>query len=275
MALGGRRRVVPPAFDRFYMTRFSGPGMIVRRLALEGYSGLKQLIRRTLNRCGYDLRRLGYNPDLMDFIRDRKIDVVLDVGANVGQFGRWLRGRGYRGRIVSFEPIASVYDVLAATAAGDAGWAVNNFALGTKTERASINVAVESVFSSILPASGAAARYDANAAVVRNEIIEMRVLDEVYPRSAGNVLLKIDTQGYERQVLEGGRSVLPLLKGVWMELPIVHLYENTWQLHEAIAFMAAAGFVPAQIHPVNYHSADMVSLVEVDCLFRPRDDRLD
>jgi hypothetical protein len=69
--------------------------------------------------------------------------------------------------------------------------------------------------------------------------------------------------------------VLPRIKAVLMELPVIHLYKGTWQLHEAIAFMASLGFVPAQIHPVNYHSADAVSLVEVDCLFRARDAGLD
>jgi hypothetical protein len=63
---------------------------------------------------------------------------------------------------------------------------------------------------------------------------------------------------------------MPRLKGILMELPVIHLYEDTWQCHEALEFMAAAGFVPAQIHPVNYHSKDSVSHVEVDCLFRPR-----
>jgi hypothetical protein len=65
------------------------------------------------------------------------------------------------------------------------------------------------------------------------------------------------------------------LKGILMEPPIIHLYEGTWQFHEAIAFMAANGFVPAQFHPVNFHPKDEVSLVEVDCLFRLRDKGLD
>jgi hypothetical protein len=92
---------------------------------------------------------------------------------------------------------------------------------------------------------------------------------------SGNTLLKIDTQGYERQVLEGARNVLPMMTAVLLELPIVHLYEETWRFYEALEFMATAGFIPAQIHPVNYHSLDEVSLVEVDCLFRRRDARLD
>jgi FkbM family methyltransferase len=236
---------------------------------------MKQLIRRILNWGGYDLRRIGFSRDLMDFIRVRDIETVLDVGANVGQFGESLRAKGYRGKIISFEPIPSVFKTLAVKASADSNWQANNFALGARAGTATINVAEMSVFSSILPFTGAAARHNRQASVAGRETIEVRTLDDIYPSERGNVLLKIDTQGYEKPVLEGGRSVLPMLKGVLMELPIIHLYEGTWQFHQAIEFMADAGFVPAQIHPVGYHSTDSVSLIEVDCLFRPRDDRID
>jgi FkbM family methyltransferase len=236
---------------------------------------VKQFIQRNLKRFGLEIHRAGIGRDLMDFIADRDIDVVLDVGANVGQFGESLRTKGYRGKIVSFEPIAAEYQTLAAKATADGNWDTNNFALGAKSESATINVADSSVFSSILPSTTAAVKFNATAAVSRTEMIQVRTLDDVCPNLSGNVLLKIDTQGYERQVLEGGRHMLPTVKGVLMELPIVHLYEGTWQFHEAVEFTAEIGFVPAQIHPVNYHSADTVSLVEVDCLFRPRDSRLD
>ena len=76
----------------------------------------------------------------MGFIHDRNIDVVLDVGANVGQFGASLRAQGYRGKIVSYEPISTVYQTLAATTAMDLEWDINNFALGLKAESATINV---------------------------------------------------------------------------------------------------------------------------------------
>jgi FkbM family methyltransferase len=236
---------------------------------------MKRSIRRTLKHFGFEIRRIETIRTLMGFIQDRNIDVVLDVGANVGQFGTSLRAQGYRGKIVSFEPISTVYRTLAAATATDLEWDTHNFALGLNTEYATINVSVSSEFSSILPSTCAAMKYTDAAAVTRTELIEVRKLDDVFPKLSGNTLLKIDTQGYERQVLEGGRSLLPKLKGVLMELPIVHLYQGTWQFHEAIAFMADAGFVPAQIHPVNFHSTDRVSLIEVDCLFRPRDPRVD
>jgi FkbM family methyltransferase len=236
---------------------------------------MKRVVRRTLKHFGLEIRRIETIRTLMGFITDRNIDVVLDVGANVGQFGASLRAQGYRGKIVSYEPIPTVYQMLAATTATDLEWDINNFALGAITESTTINISASSEFSSILPSTCAAMKYSDASAVMRTESIEVRKLDDVFPKPSGNALLKIDTQGYERQVLEGGRSLLPKLRGVLMELPIVHLYQGTWQFHEAIAFMADAGFVPAQIQPVNFHSMDRVSLIEVDCLFRPRDPRVD
>ena len=234
---------------------------------------MKSLFRTGLKRSGVEIKRA--EPDLMDFVRDRSVDIVLDVGANVGQFGALLRVKGYRGRIVSFEPIHTVYQELADKAAADGNWEANNFALGAKSERTVINVSRSSVFSSILPSTDAAAQFDDEAVVSRTERIEVRKLDDITFAASDTILLKIDTQGFEREVLEGGRHLLPRVKGVLMELPIVHLYEHTWRFHEAVEYMADVGFVPAQIHPVNYHSADQVSLVEVDCLFRPRDSRFD
>jgi FkbM family methyltransferase len=236
---------------------------------------MKRFIRRALKHFGLEIGRIETTRTLMGFIADRDIDLVFDVGANVGQFGAMLRARGYRGKIVSFEPVSEAYESLAANSATDPDWDINNFALGTHCEKATINVSLSSDFSSILPSTQAAMRYTDKAAVVRTETIDVRRLDDVCPRASGNALLKIDTQGYERQVLEGARSLLPTLKGVFMELPIVHLYEGTWQLHEAIEYMANADFVLAQIHPVNFHSTDHVSLIEVDCLFRPRDQSVD
>lgn len=236
---------------------------------------MKELVRRAFRRVGIDVGNARFRRDVMDFVAARGIDVVLDVGANVGQFGMSLRAKGYRGKIISFEPISSVYETLAPKARADGNWEANQFGLGAISEQAVINVSDSTVFSSMLTATSAATRFADTAVVTRQETIEVRTLNELFPALSGNVLLKIDTQGYERQVLEGGSRVLPNVKGVLMELPIVHLYEGTWQFHEAVAFMAKVGFVPAQIHPVNFHTADQVSLLEVDCLFRPRDSRLD
>ncbi len=229
---------------------------------------MKFLLWRLFRRFGVDVRPAKRVCDVIDFINDREIDTVLDVGANVGQFGGTLRAKGYRGKIVSFEPVNSAYKSLSGRARADGNWDANNFALGAAAGETTINVADSSVFSSILPSTGELTQFDGGSAVTHTERIRLKTLDEVAPRPAGQVLLKIDTQGYEKQVLEGGPKTLAQVSGVLMELPIVNLYEGTWRFHEALKFMSSAGFTIAQFHPVNYHSEDKVSLVEVDCLFR-------
>ena len=236
---------------------------------------MTRILRLGLDQFGLELRPTRFNQDVVNFVADRGIDVVFDVGGNIGQFGLSLRAGGYRGKIVSFEPVSAVYRILAATAAADSNWEANNVALGAVTGRATINISDATVFSSMLTAKPAATNHETTAAVMTTQMTDVQTLDTVVPKPMGNMLLKIDTQGYEKMVLEGGRRALASMKGVLMELPVIHLYEQTWQFHEAVAYMADAGFIPAQIYPVTYHSADKVSLIEVDCLFRPRNEQMD
>jgi FkbM family methyltransferase len=231
---------------------------------------MNRIIRAIYKRLG--IIHLGRRKvrDLIDFIQDRQIDVVIDVGGNIGQFAESLRAEGYRGKIVSFEPVESVFNELSKKAAADGNWEAHHCGLGATPGEAVIHVAELTVFSSILPSSDAAALHDSRTAIERTETIRIDTLDRVAAALTGNILLKIDTQGYEKQVIEGGRQTLSKVKGILMELPIIHVYEGEWQFHEAVKFMSDAGFVPAQIQPVGYHGKDKVSLVEVDCLFRPR-----
>jgi FkbM family methyltransferase len=230
---------------------------------------VNRIIRAAYKRLG--IIHLGRRRvrDLIDFIEDRKIDVVIDVGANVGQFGASLRDGGYRGRIVSFEPIASAFQTLSGKAAADGNWEAHHCGLGAAPGAAALHVSELSVFSSILNMTTVASLHDSRMAVDHIEEVPIQTLDQVAAGLTGKMLLKIDTQGYERQVIEGGQQTIPRVLGILMELPIIHVYDGEWQFHEALRFMAEAGFVPAQIQPVNYHGMDNVSAVEFDCLFRP------
>jgi FkbM family methyltransferase len=236
---------------------------------------LKDYILRTLRFYGIDVRNARKNPNLTDFLIHRHISLVLDIGANVGQFGDSLRRHGYRGKIVSFEPVKAVFRQLARRAIADGNWDAYDCAIGASPGQATINVSEDSQFSSMLGLRGAAKTFDANSAVATTETVNVQTLDEVALSMTGETLIKVDTQGLERQVLEGGRKTLARAKGVLMELPIIRLYEGGWHFHEAVEFMSSLDFVPTQIHPVNYHSKDKMALVEVDCLFRPRDSRID
>lgn len=230
---------------------------------------LKQAIRRVARALNYDIRRVHECPNLFDFLKSRKVNLVIDVGANTGQFARHLRKEGYSGRIISFEPISEIFEQLQTSADGDKNWTVFNIAIGAKPGQATINIAKKSEFSSLLPQAGTILSHDSEAETIRTQEIKIARLDDVVSVSENDaVFLKIDTQGFEQDVLSGAHNILAVASGVMMELPIIHLYEGVWSMEEALKYMRGNGYVPSQIHPVNYHSKDAVSLLEVDCIFR-------
>ncbi len=141
--------------------------------------------------------------------------------------------------------------------------------LGAAPGTAVLHASKLSVFNSVLELSSVAGLHDNRMSVDHTEQITIRALDEVAPAS-GKTLLKIDTQGYEKQVIEGGQQTISRAVGILMELPVIHTYKGEWHFHEALKYMSDAGFVPAQIQAVGYHGMDNVSAVEFDCLFRPR-----
>ncbi len=173
---------------------------------------IRDAARSLARSFGYDIRRTDshFYKRPIDFIRSRNIDLVVDIGANVGQYGESLRKEGYAGWIVSFEPIGAAYEALAARASRDGRWKTLNMALGEHEGTAEINVSESSVFSSILPQLPAAATFASPAAVIRAESVRVARLDDIFaelPQSKA-AFLKIDTQGYEQQVLVGASERL-------------------------------------------------------------------
>jgi FkbM family methyltransferase len=239
---------------------------------------MKWMVLKALRqRAGIDVVRARKNPNIMDFIENRRIDLVLDVGANTGQFGQSLRHRGYAGRIISFEPVKEAFRELESAAHGDDLWTTANLALGPSSGVMAINVSKNSQFSSFNDLRETATSFDPNAEFKASESVVVKTLDEAAPpRDLGsNVLLKIDTQGYERPVLEGAKETLKWVSGVLLELPIINIYKDNWRFHEAVAYMNESRFVLAQVHPVNIHNRARDSATEFDCLFRPIDPTID
>jgi len=119
---------------------------------------MKAVVRKLLNRAGYDLLRLANSnfsleTNLLNILSKKDIGCIIDVGANSGQYGAFLRRIGFRGHIFSFEPVGHVFQELQAAANNDAKWRCFQFALGDKNEEKKINVYKSTVFSSFLDAN--------------------------------------------------------------------------------------------------------------------------
>jgi FkbM family methyltransferase len=225
------------------------------------------------------LRRFGH--DLTDYPKPHwrqlkslldhfGITLVLDVGANVGQYAGYLRDAGYEGRIVSFEPLSDAHAALTRRASGDTQWTVApRMALGAQAGEIQINVSGDRDMSSLLPMRDEILKVSPTSRTVARETVRLTTLDAVfadYARDRDRVLLKIDTQGYERAVLDGAERSLARLTGVQLELSLIPLYdgETTWLA--MIEYLERRGFEPRLIIP-GYFDRHLMRLLQVDGVF--------
>lgn len=227
-----------------------------------------------LGRFGYEIDR--FSPSRQEFFISRNIDTVVDVGANIGQFGREIRDLGFRGQIYSFEPMSKAYERLLKEAEKDNNWKAVNLGVSDRAGETTINISEYSVFSSLHEIKASAGNFDARSRYTSTEKIRLQTLSSLSKDISGsNIFLKIDTQGHEASVLKGMENFVDRVIGVQLELPVVKIYEQEWGISNYIDYMQSIGFVPAQFKPVNFHSLDRSSVLEVDCIFRRLDPKID
>jgi FkbM family methyltransferase len=232
-------------------------------------------VHRRLWRLGVDVVGANHwnHPALrrMRLLRDHRVDVVFDVGANAGQYARELRELGFGGRIVSFEPLSQAFGKLEAAAARDPGWEAVRVAVGERAGVATIHVAGNSVSSSLLPMLPAHERHAAGSAYVGTEEVPMETMAtllERHARPGERVFLKVDTQGYERRVVESAGGALDRVVGLQLELSIVPLYESEELLPEMLLWLRGLGFTLVSLEP-GYADFQSGQLLQVDgVLFR-------
>lgn len=191
---------------------------------------------------------------IVSSLRKFHIDLVLDVGANKGQFASEIRQCGYTGRIVSFEPLSQAHTELQKSNEGDSLWDIYPCcALGDYIGEVEINIAGNSESSSILPMLESHRSAAPESAYQGKEIVPIKTLDAVagpYLKDARSAFLKIDTQGFEWRVLDGARDTLPHIKGILVELSLVPLYEGQHLWREIIDRLEAEGFTLWAFWPV-------------------------
>ena len=181
-----------------------------------------------------------------------KIDSILDVGANTGQYAKNIRAFGYTGRIVSFEPLSSVFTVLKKNAQRDPLWKVVNIALGEANDNRTINIAGNSRSSSLLPMLPIHLKYSPHTKYIGKERAKMRTLDSIigkYIRPNEKIFLKVDTQGYEKRVVDGAINSLNKIIGMQLELSLVSLYEGESLLKDMLDFISEKGYNLVSLEP--------------------------
>ena len=205
-------------------------------------------------------------------LKDVKIDLVIDVGANIGQYGLLLRQLRYRGRILSIEPMSRAHGDLTKTAQGDANWVVlPPMAVGACKSEAVINVSSNSVSSSLLQLLPAHLEAAASSSYISTETVPVERLDDCLLGKVDSVknkiLLKIDTQGFEDAVLDGAVELLRHVEVVQCELSLRPLYEGQKLIEDIISRFRSIGFIPIALVP-GFKDPVSRELLQCDGFFR-------
>lgn len=179
-------------------------------------------------------------------LRQLETKVVIDIGANEGQFAADLRAAGYLGRIVSVEPLTAAHAALAKAAARDSRWTVaDRCAVGAAAGIATLHVAGNSVSSSLREMTSAHSDAAAESKYIATEEVRVVTLADLIDRHAGApdpaVFVKLDVQGHERDVLDGAGSRLDTIGSIQLELSLVELYAGQALMPAQIEFLATHG----------------------------------
>lgn len=212
---------------------------------------MRNIIKKTFRALGYEIGQ--FNPQacnearLKHFLKYYEIDLVLDVGANIGQYSNLLRELGYKNRIVSFEAVSSTHKKLQQVSRNDNFWEIADLcAIGNEEGSITINISGNSVSSSVIPMLDSHRSAAPESAFYDVETVPLRRLDTIakdYLQDIGpSVFLKIDVQGFEKQVLEGATGILPWVKGIELELSIIPLYQDQLLYGEIIQYLDELGY---------------------------------
>jgi FkbM family methyltransferase len=212
------------------------------------------------------LKAISERQTLSELLSKHRIDCVIDVGANEGQYARLLRRLGFTGLILSFEPNADVFRVMQTTFAKDHAWQGFNCALGSSEKELDFNVFEHSQISSFLPGSELV-----HSKIVRTVKVPVRRLDVFLPQilpdwGKRRIFVKCDTQGFDLEVIRGAEGTLPRVYGMQSELAVQSLYNGMPRYLEALSFYESLGFVLIDLWLNNRTASGDV--LEYDCLMR-------
>ncbi len=216
----------------------------------------KRLVHAGLARAGYRLMPLAMtstDASMQALLREHEIDLILDVGANAGQFASYAFGLGYPGRIVSFEPLSAAHAALLVESRANPRWEVaERCCLGEREGEALIHVSENSISSSILPILPEHLAISPEAGYVGVEKVPMHPLDAIAPRyleDSRAPFLKIDVQGYEEPVLRGAIETLRRTRGLQVELSLCSVYDGQKLLLPMVEWITSLGFTPYRFSP--------------------------
>lgn len=237
-------------------------------------TSLKRQAREAARFLGLDVRpnSLYSRSDwrLLRFLELNSVETIVDIGANRGQFALDVLDSGFSGRVVSFEALPTIHEELKRNSLKYAGrWRVApRAALGSHEGFTEFHVTRNFQSSSILEPSQMLQNLGSHLEELESIEVPCTTLDSFFDgcSSLGTFLLKLDVQGAEARVLEGGTTALRECCGIMLELSLVSLYEHQPLAAELDRYLTERGFVLWDFDPV-YRAPESGRLLQYDAIY--------
>lgn len=237
---------------------------------MDGWKGtLERIVRGQLRKRGLAL--VGYSPD--DYVHLRRarilaahgVELVLDVGANTGQYAAHLRTEGYAGRIVSFEPAGATFATVAAAAERDPRWEARRCAVGATAGTLELRNYEDSRHNSTLAPSPGRPMPPVQS-VEEVPVVTLDALRGELWAPVDAIALKVDVEGLEGAVLDGAADLLEHVRVVEIELSTIPLNDGQPLLPEIATRLYATGLRLTSLRPI-WTDPGTGALVQADGIF--------
>lgn len=217
-------------------------------------NSFKLFVNKIIAFTGYKISNLKYNYDselnLIKSLNFFSVKSIIDVGANEGQFVLRLLKNNFKGNVISFEPITDAYKKLLINAEKNKkriSWHVaEKCGLGSKDLSQDIFISHHSESSSLLKILPKHTDLKPLSKIISTEKTNIKKLDSFYDdvkKLDKNIFLKIDTQGYELEVLKGAEKTLKLITALVVEVSLVKLYKKQPLWLDIVNFLKERNFI--------------------------------
>ena len=237
-------------------------------------NSVKALIFKFIRFMGYELSRIEYvvkrERQKTLWLENYGIKTVIDIGANEGQFAKYIHEILPQAKIYSFEPLEDCFEKLLSNLEGVSNFQAFNCALGEEVDESIIYRNKFSQSSSLLPMLELhqLSFPFTSIEVVKEERVKIFPLDDFSSKLEirNPFLVKIDVQGFEDKVINGGSNILKKADVIMIEMSTLPLYAGQVLFDDLYHMMKNLGF-RYQGNFGQFHSAEDGKVVQIDAFF--------
>ncbi|MFA5128300.1 MAG: FkbM family methyltransferase [Patescibacteria group bacterium] len=198
---------------------------------------------------------LARHQNLIQLANIKNVEVVVDIGANVGFFTKLCRGIFPQSKIYSFEPVPRTFECLKNNLRDDANTSIYNLAISDYNGRAKMNFNEDDSVTSCISADG-------------DVDVEVKTLDSFVEDNNINRIdiLKIDTEEHELRVLKGASRALSKTKYLFIEIQIEN--NKYYTMSSLLKLLSCDAYDFQLVCFRNYNNTGEGRMRVMDALFR-------